>query len=418
MRSRSGTVSRTRARQLEIALDILTDGLVSPVAMADPVDGTGRLFVADQVGTVWSVSPSGELGDRPVLDLRRSITRLNPGYDERGLLGLAFHPGFRDNQRLFVYYTAPPRPGAPLGWDHTNRVVEYEMSRDEEVVDVDTERVILEVDHPYTNHNGGDITFGPDGYLYIPIGDGGNYADKGRGHNPVSGNAQDLSTFLGKILRVDIDSGEPYSIPTTNPFTRKGERREIYAYGLRNPWRISFDREGENELYAGDVGQYLWEEVDIIVPGGNYGWRVKEGHHCFNPDDPMRPKGACLNEGPWGESLIDPILEYPNSSGQDGIGTAVIGGYVYRGRKAEQLQGRYVFGDWSRDANRGDGLIFAGTKDEEGWRMEEVAVEGRKNGRLGEYLLSFGQDGNGELYVLTSERMGPTGTTGRIYQVV
>lgn len=415
--SAGGTLHRTRTASPAVQLELLAEDMVSPVALADPVDGTGRLLVADQPGTVWALEPSGRRSDVPFLDLRRRVVRLDPDYDERGLLGLALHPGFRDNQRLYVYYTAPPRRGAPLGWDHTDRLSELEVSPSGQV-DLSSERVVLEIDHPYTNHNGGDIRFGPDGFLYVPVGDGGNAADRGRGHNPQVGNAQDLGSLLGKVLRIDVDRGDPYAIPPTNPFARQGGLPEIFAYGLRNPWRISFDRE-TGELFAGDVGQYLHEEIDLLVPGANYGWNIKEGHHCFDPERPFQHRGACLNEGYRGEPLHDPIVEYGNAAAPGGIGTAVIGGYMYRGKAMAHLRDRYLFGDWSRSADRPDGSLFVAARGEDGrWTMEEVAVRDRRGGRLGEHVLAFGEDGDGELYLMTSGRMGPSGSTGKVYRLL
>jgi glucose/arabinose dehydrogenase len=410
------TEKRTNERS-KVALKLVADGFVSPVAMADPVDGTGRLFVADQTGKVRILSARGELLERPFLDIHDRLPPLDPEYDERGLLGMAFHPGFRDNQKFYVYYSAKPRKGGPKDFDHLNRLSEFVTSVDPDIADHADERVVLESPHPYSNHNGGDIHFGPDGYLYIPIGDGGNKSDRGRGHNPDIGNAQDLSSLLGKILRIDVDHGRPYGIPEDNPFARTGERQEIYAYGLRNPWRISFDREGDNELFVGDVGQYRTEEVDIIVNGGNYGWNIKEGSHCYNPVSPRQVKGACINEGYRGEELIDPILEYLNADVQGGIGHAIIGGAVYRGSDLRELQGSYIFGDWSAQFNRGDGTLFVARRGQDGWEMEELAVAKRPHGRLGEYVLSFGLDHSGEMYVLTSEEEGPTGSTGKVYRL-
>jgi glucose/arabinose dehydrogenase len=413
-RMAEGQISPTKQA---VGLKLLAEGLTSPVALAEPEDGTGRLFVADQTGAIKIVGSRGEVLERPFLDIRSRLVELDGTYDERGLLGLAFHRGFRDNQKFYVYYTAPPRRGAPVGFDHTDRVSEFMVSSEPDLTDAASERVVLEIDHPYMNHNGGDITFGPDGYLYVPVGDGGNALDRGRGHNPDIGNGQDTASLLGKILRIDVDRGRPYAIPEDNPFAHTGERHEIFAYGLRNPWRISFDRDGDSELFAGDVGQYMFEEIDVIVKGGNYGWNIKEGRHCFDPDNPTRSRGACINEGYRGEELIDPILEYPNADVEGGIGHAVIGGYVYRDRELPDLVGGYLFGDWSRDADRGDGTLFLGRRTHGGWTMEEVGVRGRDGGRLGEYITSFGQDAEGELYLLTSERMGPTGRTGKVYRI-
>ncbi|MDD4455585.1 MAG: PQQ-dependent sugar dehydrogenase, partial [Candidatus Methanomethylophilaceae archaeon] len=272
-----------RATPDRVGLELVAGGFTMPVALASPADGTGRLFVADLPGIIRVIDAGGLLLDEPFLDITGRVVGLRPGYDERGLLGLAFHPEFAENGRFFVYYSAPLRAGAPEGWDHTSQISEFAVSAGgENRADPDSERVILEVDQPQSNHNGGSIAFGPDGYLYIPLGDGGGARDVGPGH-PPGGNGQDVETLLGKILRIDVDGPEPYGIPADNPFVGKPGRDEIYAYGLRNPWRMTFDPGGEHRLFAADAGQYLWESVKMIVPGGNHGWNLREGNHAFDP---------------------------------------------------------------------------------------------------------------------------------------
>jgi glucose/arabinose dehydrogenase len=278
---------------------------------------------------------------------------------------------------------------------------------------------LLEVDQPQANHAGGQIAFGPDGYLYIPLGDGGAANDVGLGHNPDIGNGQDTTELLGSILRIDVNSGDPYGIPPDNPFVGTGSLAEIYAYGFRNPYRIAFDAGGSGQLFAGDAGQNLWEEIHEVTRGGNYGWNLKEGTHCFDTGSPDVPPPSCQNTGLLGEPLIDPIIEYPNASGNpDGLGMAVIGGMVYRGNAMPAFQGRYIFGDWSRGGP--DGTLFIATPAQEGamWPFEELRVATEENGRMNRYLLSFGQDADLELYVLTSDTVGPSGSTGKIFKIV
>lgn len=390
-----------------------------PVALASPDDGTGRLFVADLPGTVRVIGADGCLQDEPFLDITDRVVGLRSGYDERGLLGLAFHPQFAENGRFFVYYSAPPRAGAPAGWDHTSRVSEFSVAADgADRADPGSGRVILEVDQPQSNHNGGSIAFGPDGCLYIPLGDGGGARDVGRGH-PPGGNGQDITTLLGKILRIDIDGPEPYGIPKDNPFVGREGRDEIYAYGLRNPWRAAFDAGGEHRLFAADAGQYLWESVKIIVPGGNHGWNRREGNHAFDPGNPRESPQDVPRTGRRGEPLVDAIIEYPNAGQPGGIGQVVIGGYVYRGRAIPGLFGRYVFGEWNRAGARGDGIIFAATPAEgpnKMWEFHEVEVAGSRT--VGSYVLAFGEDAEHELYLLTSKSRGPAGNTGRVCRLV
>ena len=400
----------------ELGLELFAEGFTAPIVLTPAGDGSGRLFVADQDGRIWVLTAEGQRSEAPFLDLRERLVGLNPAYDERGLLGLAFHPDFTDNGRLFVYYSAPLQENAPEGWNHTSHLSEFRVSEtDPDRAEPGSERILLQVDQPYTNHNGGQIAFGPDGYLYVPLGDGGNANDVGTGHPPL-GNGQDTSTLLGSILRLDVDGGDPYGIPPDNPFVGQQGREEIWAYGLRNPFRISFDMASESMLYTGDVGQNLFEEVEIITKGSNYGWNIREGFHCFDPEQPSSPPDECAQVGPQGEPLLAPILEYDHDTG-----LAVIGGYVYRGSLMPELEGHYIFGDWSASFVSAGGKIFDGvppTSQGEPWSMNQFEVRTGDDGELGAYLLSFGQDSNGELYALTSGLPGPVGDTGKVYKLV
>ncbi len=405
-----------------IGLELIADGFTAPLALMPSGDGSGRLFVLDQVGQIWILTEDGELLDQPFLDVSNLMVGLSPSYDERGLLGLAFHPNYAENGRFFVYYSAPLRGDAPEGWDHTSHVSEFRVSEeDPNRADPNSERVILQVDQPQSNHVAGQITFGPDGYLYIPLGDGGAANDRGPGHTPELGNGQDTSNLLGSILRIDVDGGDPYGIPDENPFTGEDGRAEIYAYGLRNPYRIAFDAGGEQRLFVGDVGQNLWEEVDIVTRGGNYGWNIKEGAHCFDPQAPNDPPEQCPDTGPMGQPLIAPILEYKNANLPGGLGRSVIGGHIYRGEALPAFQGRYIFGDWSTTGAAGDGVLLVATPPQtegEMWPFQELSVSTSDNGRLNSYLLSFGQDADLEVYVLVSNSLGPSGDTGKVFKIV
>jgi glucose/arabinose dehydrogenase len=402
-----------------VGLTLVAEGFDAPVALEEAPDGSGRLFVADQQGMIRIIADNGSLLDEPFLDVTDRMVPLNTGGDERGLLGFAFHPNFTENGRFFVYYSAPLRPEGPSGWDHTSRVAEFAVQPgDPDVADPSSERVVLEVDQPQANHNAGQILFGPDGYLYIALGDGGAGNDVGSGH-PPAGNGQDTSTLLGSILRIDVDGGEPYAVPEDNPFAGgSGGRGEIYAYGFRNPYRISFDQGGEHGLLAADVGQRRWEEIDIVTAGGNYGWNIREGAHCFNPADADTEPTACASTGPRGEPLIDPVLEYPNAGQPGGIGEAVIGGYVYRGGRVPGLNGIYLFGDW--EGTGGGPTLFAAAPpagSQTGWMMAPLEAEVNGTVQPGPYLLGFGQDAEGEVYVLTSATRGPEGGTGKVFAV-
>lgn len=408
--------------QEQVGLDLVAEGFTAPVGLTSANDGSGRLFVVDLVGEVRIIDDNGTLLEEPFLNITDQLVELRPGFDERGLLGLAFHPDFAENGRFFVYYSAPLREGAPEGWDHTSRISEFNVSADDENrADPESERVILEVDQPQFNHDAGSIAFGPDGYLYIPLGDGGGGGDVGEGH-PPEGNGQNTTTLLGSILRIDIDGEEPYEIPEDNPFVGDDEvLDEIYAYGLRNPWRMTFDAGGENYLFAADAGQVLWESVNIIEAGGNYGWNLKEGSHAFDPENPQESPEQVPEAGLRGEPLIDPIIEYPNANQPDGLGEVVVGGYVYRGSAIPEFEGRYIFAEWNRADADGDGILFIATPPEENiteemWEFTELGVV--PNQTIGAYILAIGQDEDRELYVLTTQNRGPTGETGRVYRLV
>jgi len=333
---------------------------IQPVVLAYPDDGTNRLFVVLQHGLVRVFDNDPDVtAIETFLDIRQRVsTRGN----EEGLLGLAFHPRYESNGHFYVCYSAAsPRRSV---------VSRYSVSQsDPAAADPDSELVILEVPQPFSNHNGGQILFGPDGYLYIGLGDGGSRADP-------RGNGQNTTTLLGAILRIDVDSPSPganYGIPPDNPFAdgQGVARREIWAYGLRNPWRFSFDR-ATGDLWAGDVGQDRFEEIDLIEPGRNYGWNVMEGTHCFASTD-------CDQAG-----LALPVIEYsmrPECS--------VTGGYVYRGSRLPSLYGAYLYADFCSGrvwALRHDGAQVA--------EQAEIA-QGLTS------ISSFGEDPAGEVYVLS-----------------
>jgi glucose/arabinose dehydrogenase len=416
------TAKSSSASAPEVGLKLVAQGFTAPIEFVSPEDNTGRMFVVDQIGIVKVMLANGTMQKEPFLDLSDRMVKLGQGYDERGLLGLAFHPNFAKNGRIFVLYSATLRAGAPTSFNCTNHVSEFTVSKDNpNGVNMSSERIILQVDKPQMNHNGGTIAFGRDGYLYIPLGDGGGANDVGVGHSPKTGNAQNTSTMLGKILRIDVNNiskGMAYSIPADNPFVvKEGYLPEIWAYGLRNPYRISFDKGGNNSLFLADAGQNLWEEVDIITKGGNYGWNIKEGAHCFDPNSPNKSPATCMNKGYKGESLIDPIIDY---DGHKINRTVVVGGYIYRGKALPQFEGDYIFGDWSSSFTKGDGMLLAAMPSAAGmlWKIEEIKVAGNNTGRINAFVRSFGQDDQGELYVLTSDVAGPKGDTGEIYKIV
>lgn len=344
------------AAEPAIRTEPLVAGLSSPLFVTAAGDGSGRLFVLERVGRVRIVE-GGALSSQAFLDIETLV--LSGG--EQGLLGLAFHPQYESNGRFFVSYTRRP--------DGATVIAEYGVSSDPDVA-AGAERRLLVIAQPYANHNGGMIAFGPDGLLYIGMGDGGSSGDP-------QNRAQNKKELLGKILRIDVENGTPYGIPASNPFRGSGVRREIYALGARNPWRFSFDR-ADGRLYVGDVGQGSVEEIDIVRRGDNLGWRIMEGNRCFKPRTGCRKAGLRL-----------PVATYTHSSGR----CSVTGGYVYRGSAIPALVGTYLYGDFCT------GEIF-----------------GLKNGRASRLLdtglsiSSFGEDEAGELLVV--------GLGGEIHRIV
>uniref|UniRef100_A0A8C5MZ10 HHIP like 2 n=1 Tax=Leptobrachium leishanense TaxID=445787 RepID=A0A8C5MZ10_9ANUR len=333
LNKRLGSVVEDPEGCLKLCLVEVANGLRNPVLMIHANDGTHRMFVAEQVGLVWVYLANGSMLQEPFLNLQENVVSSPWHGDERGFLGMAFHPKFLYNGRFYVYYSSIDEE-----YVEKIRISEFRVSRDINRADPFSERVLLEVEEPAPNHNGGQILFGTDGYLYIFTGDGGLNGD------PLGefGNSQNKSALLGKVLRLDVDSrspdGKPYGIPPDNPFVYdRNARPEVYAYGVRNMWRCSVDRgdpltkKGRGRIFCGDVGQSRAEEVDLITKGGNYGWRAKEGFECF---DLM----LCYNA-----SLVDvlPIFAYGHS-----VGKSVTGGYVYRGCEFPNLNGLYIFGDF------------------------------------------------------------------------
>lgn len=422
--------------RVTVALEpVVTDALTSPVDIANAGDGSNRLFIAEQRGTIRVIDSSGSLLADPFLDIESKLVTENPFYDERGLLGLAFHPDFgtpsaAGEGKFYVYYSAPSlsAPGSSASpVDHASVVAEFQVSEaDPNVADAASERILMTLDQPQFNHNGGGLAFGPDGYLYVSIGDGGGQNDNEPGHTDgdssqpagALGNAQDRSNLFGSLLRIDVlgtnGPGGQYGIPADNPFVGLASARdEIYAYGLRNAWRFSFDDGpgGSNRLFAADVGQDAVEEVNLIVSGGNYGWRRKEASLTV---DEFVDTGAAV--------LIDPIGEYAHPDtlvGLPRIGRSVTGGFVYRGSAIPELNGFYLFGDWSSDFVTPSGTLMA---------LEETSVgqfalfilDVAGGNPVGKFLPTFGEDEAGEIYVATKTTLAvgtDSSPTGSIYKL-
>lgn len=326
---------------------MIASGLTRPVDLQ--ADGSGRLFIIEKAGRI-RILQDGQLLDQPFLDITE---RVGSNGNEQGLLGLAFHPQYADNGRFFVNYTDT---------NGDTVIARYQAASDQNRADPNTEVKLIGVDQPFANHNGGVLAFGPDGYLYAGLGDGGSAGD------PM-GNGQNTDTLLGKILRIDVDSAEPYSIPADNPFGN-----EIWAYGLRNPWRLSFDQ-STGDLYIGDVGQGQWEEIDFLPAGSgggaNFGWDFREGAHEY--------------EGAGPEGMIDPVAEYSHQEG----GCSVTGGYVYRGSMPE-WNGIYFYGDYCT------GMIWGLIRANDGWQKQLLFD-------MDVTITSFGQDEAGEIYLVSDD---------------
>jgi glucose/arabinose dehydrogenase len=349
------------------ALQLVTSGLSYPDFVTTPAGDTARLFVVEQTGAIRVVQHDSLL-PTPFLNLTGHI-----GFGgERGLLSMAFHPSYASNGHFYVYYT---NPAGDI------RIVRYTASANPNIADSTSGDTILSAFHETNdNHNGGLLLFGPDGKLYAGLGDGGSSGDP-------PGNGQNLDTLLAKILRLDVDGASPYAVPADNPFVgHAGERGEIWLYGLRNPWRFSFDRTS-GDLYIGDVGQNLYEEVDVLAAGSpagvNFGWNVMEGKHCYGAS-------SCNMSG-----LTLPLVEYGHADG-----CAVTGGYVYRGTKIPALAGIYFYGDYCSGWVRS--FLYAGGAAAENRDWPLLAVSGG--------LSSFGEDARGELYI--------TSLSGKLYRVV
>jgi glucose/arabinose dehydrogenase len=399
-----------------VELQPIATGLASPVLLVPAPDASSRLLIVDQSGLIRVVD-NGQLREEPFLDVRDRLVELRPGFDERGLLGLAFDPDYQNtakpgHRRVFTYTSEPvgKRTDFPIVHgdtppDHQAVIASWKVNADGQRIDPASRKEVLRIDEPQFNHNGGMIAFGPDGFLYIALGDGGGANDLGPGHNVETGNAQDKNVVLGKMLRVDVNGTDAkngaYGIPKNNPFVSGSGLPEIYAVGLRNPWRFSFDG---SALLVGDVGQNKLELVHRVELGGNYGWRIKEGTFKFNIDGTIEAPGAGLPKG-----LTDPVLQYDRDEG-----TSIMGGYVYHGKAIPALAGKYVFGDYRLGKGTAGRLFVASLPN---GKISELRI-GKDDRTLGFLLKGFGQDNAGEIYACGSTQPGPVGTGGVVVKIV
>lgn len=348
-----------------LAVEEVAHGLDNPVYLTAPANDP-RLYIVEQPGRIRIVE-NGKLADKPFLDIRNKV-----GYGgERGLLSVAFHPQYQTNGFLFVNYTDK---------NGDTRIERYtSSSTDRSVADPASAKLILTIDQPYANHNGGLNLFGPDGMLYVGMGDGGRQGDP-------HGNGQNRSVLLGKLLRINVDRADPYLVPTANPYSKGGGRGEIWAIGLRNPWRFAFDR-FTGLLYIADVGQDKYEEINVVqmsIAGVNYGWNVMEGPSCY------KPSSFCNQAG-----MQKPALSYSHENSA----CSVIGGFVYRGEKIPEIKGQYFYSDYCNSWLRSFGFADGKVTDQHEWPV----------GKLGS-IASFGEDSQGELYICSSN--------GRVYRIV
>jgi len=403
-----------------VELETLIDGLAAPLGVVDPDNGSGRLFVYDQAGQVYVVS---EGSSSIFLDVASHLVSLGisgPGsYDERGLLGFAVHPNFSSNPKVYTYTSEPVSASAdftvPLSGaaNHQSVAAEWTVSStDSNSIDPSTRREILRIDQPQFNHNGGTLHFGPDGYLYIALGDGGASDDQGDGHG-TGGNGQDKNTVLGSIIRIDVagnnSANGQYGIPLDNPFVGIDGIDEIFAYGFRNPFQFSFDS-ATGDLYAGDVGQNDIEEIDRVTAGGNYGWRHKEGSFYFDPNGSSGGFVTTEPVAPLPAGLIDPIAEYDHNEG-----LSVIGGFVYNRPEIPSLTGRYVFGDFGTGFSTPAGRLFY--LDLATNEILELTI-GATDRPLDLWVKGFGSDAEGNIYVCGSRTLGPSGATGTVLKLI
>ena len=438
-----------------VAVELVADGLNAPIFLIAPPDGSGRRLIGDQIGLAYVLTTQGRRLDTPFIDLRDRLAPLLQAFDERGLLALAFHPNFAENGLFYVNYSAKRRPESRFSGKtaYTWRLSEFRVSAaDSNRAELASERVLLELDWVNRKHNGGGLAFGPDGFLYIGVGDGGGahgvpdvyippkteeddayrhlseipedpYRIPERFHK-YDRYAQDTGRLKGKILRIDVDRGHPgYAIPPANPFNGKDAGRdEIYAWGFRNPFRLSFDRIGNGDMFVSGVAESLWETIYLVDRPGNYGWAIREGTHCYERARAFDPPKDCPKQGALGEPIRDPIVEYPNWSVKrpwskveaDPMGTASVGGFVYRGSALPGLYGQLVLGDFSTVLERPSGQLFvAASPASRGvlWPVERLI-------QIDQRLHSLGQDANGELYLLTTAQGIPVGNTGKVWKLV
>lgn len=421
-----------------LALEPVAEGLTAPLHLEQPDDGSARKFIVQQDGVVKVLDRNNRIADEPFLDLRPRMRKLEQDFEERGLLGFALHPDFARNGRVYVSYAAPLRQGAPQSWNYTRRISELSTAPgDLSTVVPESERVLLELDWPSRKHNGGALAFGPDGLLYIGLGDGGvshGVGEKVRWEAfdvPAAALswdhlAQDTQSLFGKILRLDVDHGFPgYALPPDNPFVSGSQatlgKPEVWASGFRNPFRLAFDRT-DGAAYVTAVAETLWESAYRVTGPGNFGWPLLEGTHCVDRLNPRQPPKDCERTDAAGQPLQLPVVEYSNMQashpdtklGIEGAGTAITGARMYRGKEIEQLRGKLLVSDWSASFKEPSGQLFVASPNPNPgqlWGLDQLL-------RIDARIVSLAEDADGEIYVLTNETLGPYGTAGKVWRLV
>jgi glucose/arabinose dehydrogenase len=459
-------------------VELIVEDLVAPLDLTSAPDDSDRRFIVDQTGLVLILTEDDQLLPEPFLDITDRVV-VQSAFDERGLLGLAFHPEFEDNGKLYVHYSAEREgenicvdadgnvPDDPDGcpFQHTRRISEFTVSKENpNHVDPDSEEVIFSIQWPGRKHNGGGLAFGPEGLLYIGLGDGGWIHGPDGGGSPFDVDpdllfgdliAQDLSQLYGKILRIDVDNGDPYAIPEDNPFAGDdGIPDEIFAWGFRNPFRISFDPENDEDhddlaMFVSATADTLFEATYMVTGPGNFGWARKEGTHCIvrtsayappelfeckvDDDCPSGPqvtfcgkdgRCTCSDLGPLGEPIRDPVIEYLNFAVEDpesqfegeGFGRASLGGHMYRGDAIPELEGLFVQGDFAIDQFNGQ-IIVAVPNDVGLWDLERAFTFNPDDPDEAGFMKAVGRDGEGELYAVTGN-FSPKGLRGKIWKIV
>ncbi len=371
----------------KLHVELISSGFKKPVYLTAPNNQSDTLFIVEQIGRIKTIIHGKK--KKTLLEIMEKVHQSKMPGDERGLLGMALHPKFMENVKFYVNYVNRK----------VNTIISSFTCDDQSLMaESSSEEIILNISQPYSNHNGGQLAFGPDGFLYVGLGDGGYAGDP-------DANGQNLETLLGTILRLNIDKEKPYSIPLDNPyFGHENVREEIFCSGLRNPWRFSFDVK-TGDIYIGDVGQSSWEEINYIslndASGSNFGWNVMEGSYCYPIEN------VCNMD-----NLTMPIFQYPNNANyiktligwnqNDAQGCSVTGGYVYRGDLIPTLQGRYFFGDYCTGKTWSFTIVNNELSDYAQWEIIGIKED--------LYLSSFGEDGNGELYIINH--------TGSIYKII